>query len=138
MLVELAAWRQREGAKRMAIPKGAEGDKLAARVMIPLFAAAGYGAFNLIYSGSGCKLFLYIRSVLRRHRSGSRVLRLVRQIAVAANSGQLEKPVGSLRFSTLPVLHLCNRVLGHLYVLPRRRTGRFDCLDCWWRLLDDI
>jgi hypothetical protein len=37
----------------MAIPKGAEGDMLAARVMIPLIAATGYGAFNLIYSGSG-------------------------------------------------------------------------------------
>src|SRR5713101_5408887 len=37
----------------MTIPKGAEGDRLAARVMIPLLAATGYGAFNLIYSGSG-------------------------------------------------------------------------------------
>jgi len=37
----------------MTIPKGAGGDRLAARVMIPLLAATGYGAFNLIYSGSG-------------------------------------------------------------------------------------
>jgi hypothetical protein len=37
----------------MTIPKGAEGDRLAARVTIPLLAATGYGAFNLIYSGSG-------------------------------------------------------------------------------------
>ncbi len=37
----------------MTIPKGAEGDGLAARVTIPLLAATGYGAFNLIYSGSG-------------------------------------------------------------------------------------
>jgi hypothetical protein len=36
----------------MTIPKGADGDRLAARV-IPLLAATGYGAFNLIYSGSG-------------------------------------------------------------------------------------
>jgi hypothetical protein len=37
----------------MTIPKDAEGDRLAARVMVPLLAATGYGAFNLIYSGSG-------------------------------------------------------------------------------------
>jgi hypothetical protein len=37
----------------MAIPKGAEGDMLAARVVIPLLAATGYGALNLIFSGSG-------------------------------------------------------------------------------------
>jgi hypothetical protein len=37
----------------MTIPKGAEGDRLAARVMIPLLAATSYGAFSLIYSGGG-------------------------------------------------------------------------------------
>jgi hypothetical protein len=37
----------------MTIPKGAEGDRLAARVTIPLLAATGYGGFNLFYSGSG-------------------------------------------------------------------------------------
>jgi hypothetical protein len=41
----------------MPIPKGAEGDRLAARVVIPLIAATGYGAFNLIYSGSGAGYF---------------------------------------------------------------------------------
>jgi hypothetical protein len=37
----------------MTIPKGAEGDRLAARVTIPLLAATGYGGFNLFHSGSG-------------------------------------------------------------------------------------
>lgn len=36
----------------MAILKGIEGDRLAARVIVPLLAATGYGVFNLVYAGS--------------------------------------------------------------------------------------